>query len=245
MTVIIFLLGACFSSFISCINDQNSLFRRSRCLKCHHKLSAKDLIPVISYFMLKGRCKYCSIHIPPELLWGELLMGAAFVYIFFLNSIIHINIALTITIFLIPLSIIDIETYTIPNQLLTLFFSCLMIGYTYLFIFHSETISEIKFEHIMIKLLIILLLHIFFFITKSIGYGDIKLFVILLIFLPIPYYIAMFFMTYLIGGFASMVFLSYKRNLKKIPLVPFIAASFFVVMYLYQDIKYIYFGGFV
>jgi len=172
-------------------------------------------------------------------------MGAAFVYIFSLNSIIHINIALTITIFLIPLSIIDIETYTIPNQLLTLFFFCLMTGYTYPFIFHSETISEIRFEHIIIKLLIILLLHIFFFLTKSIGYGDIKLFVILLIFLPIPYYIAMFFMTYLIGGFASMIFLFYKRNLKKIPLVPFIAASFFVVMYLYQDIKYIYFGGFI
>ncbi|TDM23671.1 prepilin peptidase [Macrococcoides canis] len=245
MTVIIFLLGACFSSFISCINDQNDLFRRSRCLNCHHKLSAADLIPIVSYLLLRGRCKYCSIRIPTALLWGEILTGAAFVYIFSLNNIIHIQIALTITIFLIPLSIIDIESFTIPNQLLTLLFSCLMTGYTYLYIFHSATISKVTFEHITIKLLMILLLHIFFFLTKSIGYGDIKLFVILLIFLPIPYFIAMFFLTYLIGGFASMIFLSYKRNLKKVPLVPFITASFFVVMYVYQDIKYIYFGGFI
>lgn len=32
---------------------------RSMCVHCHHVLAAKDLVPVISYLTLRGRCRYC------------------------------------------------------------------------------------------------------------------------------------------------------------------------------------------
>jgi prepilin signal peptidase PulO-like enzyme (type II secretory pathway) len=36
---------------------------RSRCMRCGHVLSALDLVPVLSYLALRGRCRYCGVHI--------------------------------------------------------------------------------------------------------------------------------------------------------------------------------------
>lgn len=36
---------------------------RSECPECHHQLAAKDLVPVISWLWLRGRCRYCRMPI--------------------------------------------------------------------------------------------------------------------------------------------------------------------------------------
>lgn len=51
---------------------------RSMCVHCHHELAAKDLIPVLSYLMLRGKCRYCRKPIPDTPL-AELLTPALFV----------------------------------------------------------------------------------------------------------------------------------------------------------------------
>ncbi|WP_223232385.1 A24 family peptidase [Marinomonas arctica] len=37
--------------------------RRSQCMSCHHLLAWQDLIPILSYVFLKGRCRYCKKNI--------------------------------------------------------------------------------------------------------------------------------------------------------------------------------------
>ena len=37
---------------------------RSMCLSCGHELAAKDLIPIVSWLWLRGKCRYCSARIP-------------------------------------------------------------------------------------------------------------------------------------------------------------------------------------
>lgn len=56
---------------------------RSMCVHCHHELAAKDLIPVVSYVMLRGKCRYCGNPIQDTPL-AELLTPALFIlsYIF-------------------------------------------------------------------------------------------------------------------------------------------------------------------
>lgn len=44
----------------------------SHCPSCNRRLSTKDLIPVFSYILLMGRCRYCGIRIPPRILVVEL-----------------------------------------------------------------------------------------------------------------------------------------------------------------------------
>lgn len=64
--------------------EQLSIIRgRSMCTHCHHELAAKDLIPVVSYLWLRGKCRYCGARIEDSPL-AELLTPLLFVvsYIF-------------------------------------------------------------------------------------------------------------------------------------------------------------------
>lgn len=49
----------------------------SRCDACGHRLRPGDLVPVLSWLLLRGRCRYCGARIPAWYLWLELAFGAA------------------------------------------------------------------------------------------------------------------------------------------------------------------------
>jgi prepilin signal peptidase PulO-like enzyme (type II secretory pathway) len=51
---------------------------RSMCVHCKHQLSAKDLVPVISWVSLRGRCRYCKKAISWQYPLVELLTAAIF-----------------------------------------------------------------------------------------------------------------------------------------------------------------------
>jgi leader peptidase (prepilin peptidase)/N-methyltransferase len=54
---------------------------RSRCERCGHQLSAKDLVPVMSYVCLKGKCRYCGVKIGKQWLAVELMAGVGVVMV--------------------------------------------------------------------------------------------------------------------------------------------------------------------
>lgn len=61
---ILALLGLAFGSFITALTwrlhkGKDFVADRSQCESCGHKLAPQDLIPVLSWVMLKGRCRYC------------------------------------------------------------------------------------------------------------------------------------------------------------------------------------------
>lgn len=80
--VIAWILGTVMASFITCLVDrkenQKSLWGHSQCDACGHTLGAKDLVPVVSYLALKGRCRYCGAKIGKRCLWTEIGLGAVF-----------------------------------------------------------------------------------------------------------------------------------------------------------------------
>ena len=62
------LLGAIIGSFLNALsfrfNTGRSIAKgRSRCMSCGHELGVLDLVPVFSYVLLGGRCRYCGAHI--------------------------------------------------------------------------------------------------------------------------------------------------------------------------------------
>lgn len=78
--IIFTILGLAIGSFLNVVIDRlparKSLVRpSSHCDACGHKLSFLDLIPVFSYLMLRGRCRYCRARIPWRVLWVELVSG--------------------------------------------------------------------------------------------------------------------------------------------------------------------------
>ena len=82
----IFILGACIGSFSNVIFTRNDWYKgRSRCDVCGYTLRWYDLLPVISYVFLRGKCRKCGSKIGFEHLLAEIYMGCAFLcvsYIF-------------------------------------------------------------------------------------------------------------------------------------------------------------------
>lgn len=77
-------LGACFGSFAGATawrlhECRDFVSDRSECEYCHHKLSAWDLVPVLSWLLLLGRCRYCKKPIGWSAIAVEVLSGLAFV----------------------------------------------------------------------------------------------------------------------------------------------------------------------
>lgn len=85
--ILIVALGLCWGSFLTVviwrIDDLRSIFvDRSRCTQCKREIRWYDLAPLISYSILRGRCRYCKEKIPLLYPIIELIMGALTLLIF-------------------------------------------------------------------------------------------------------------------------------------------------------------------
>lgn len=59
------MLGSFFNAFVWRFGREESVFaKHSVCVHCKHPLAAADLIPLLSYLFLRGRCRYCHRAIP-------------------------------------------------------------------------------------------------------------------------------------------------------------------------------------
>lgn len=86
---LIFWIGLIWGSFINAAiyrtrHKKDLLLARSMCPHCKHQLSVLDLIPVVSFLLLRGKCRYCQKNISVQYPIVELLVGILFV-VFFVN----------------------------------------------------------------------------------------------------------------------------------------------------------------
>src|SRR3974377_893535 len=82
--VFFFLYGLALGSFLNvCIyrlpREMSVVRPRSSCPTCHSPIAWYDNVPVLSWLVLRGRCRQCRAHISPRYLLVELLTGLLFV----------------------------------------------------------------------------------------------------------------------------------------------------------------------
>lgn len=84
------LLGAIAGSFLNALSFRfgvrSILTGRSQCMRCGHTLSALDLVPVLSWLFLRGRCRYCGARISAQYPIVELAAAGLGVLIAFQNT---------------------------------------------------------------------------------------------------------------------------------------------------------------
>lgn len=83
LTLLAFFGGACVGSFLNvCIHriprDESIVHPRSHCPACGHLIAWYDNIPLVSYFLLKTRCRHCGAPISQRYFVVELLTAALF-----------------------------------------------------------------------------------------------------------------------------------------------------------------------
>ena len=93
-----FLLGICVGSFLNVLalrslKEQSIIWPSSYCPLCEHALSPLDNIPVLSYFMLGGKCRYCKAPISWQYPFVEFCTGLVFVAIAFAFLVLQTNVA--------------------------------------------------------------------------------------------------------------------------------------------------------
>lgn len=77
------LIGSFINAAVWRIHEHKSLVNdRSECTNCHHKLGFFDLIPVLSWLALRGKCRYCHKPISAQYPLVELITGGLFVLSF-------------------------------------------------------------------------------------------------------------------------------------------------------------------
>ncbi|MBN1690082.1 MAG: prepilin peptidase [Dehalococcoidia bacterium] len=120
-SVIVFLFGISIGSFLNVVADrvpagQSILSPPSHCSKCNHVLKPVDLFPVLSYLILKGKCRYCRESIPIHSLLVELFSGLFFAWAFIMYGISWQALQTAVLVsFLIILFITDMEQEMLPH----------------------------------------------------------------------------------------------------------------------------------
>lgn len=118
--IIIFLYGIVIGSFLNVLIyripiKENIATDRSHCMTCGAKIKWYDLVPLVSYMFLRGKCRNCGTKISMQYPLIEGINGCGYVLIFAVNGFSWQSILLCITYsILIVISVIDFRTYEIP-----------------------------------------------------------------------------------------------------------------------------------
>lgn len=228
--ILFFITGACFGSFACCysyryINKLPFISERSKCDYCGHELTFKDLIPIFSYLINKGRCRYCKRVINVAYIIVELITSIIFVLFYFKYSIsLELVQYLIMICVLITITLIDYKLYIIPDELV-------IVGVIIRFLFLLLTRKRLIITTSINGLLVFVFMNIFVMIMnkvfkqESMGGGDVKLFSMLSLFLPITDFFYLVFMSCLFG----FLYILIKKD-RLIPFGPLICISFVIMM---------------
>ena len=126
------ILGGIWGSFANvCIHriplNQSVAVKRSYCPNCGKTIKWFDNIPLISFILLRGKCRDCNKKIGSQYFLVELLSVLSFLLIYYLFGISITSLLFAIlSIFFIIIFFIDLKHFIIPN---TLTFPLMAIGF--------------------------------------------------------------------------------------------------------------------
>ncbi len=247
----LFIFGTAIGSFLNVLIDrlprEESINGRSHCEFCKKTLSPLDLIPVVSFLFLKGKCRYCGEKLSWQYPGIEILTGVLFVAISnFKFPILPINqLPITNIQLLIPnlgiisclivIFFIDLKNKIIPDEMqIALFIS----------IFFLRVMGSIGVVGVMwgileggIVMLPILLLYL---ITRGrgMGFGDVKLAFNMGFFLGIKGGFVAIYLGFILGAFFGILLLLLKKKKmkSKIAFGPFLVLGILILIFLRDPI---------
>ncbi len=245
--VLIFLLGLAIGSFLNvCIyripRSDLSIYspRRSFCPECHQSIKFYDNIPLLSFLLLCGKCRYCNAKISIIYPIVELVTALLFIVMYwqfgrtleYLHALIFVSV-------LIPIFVIDAQHLIIPNSI-SLTGLALGLGITcaIAYLEQEKGIDYLKMRLIGflaggLGLWLIATIGSAIMRKKAMGMGDVKLMAIIGLFLgafpALPMVIALSAFSGAVIG-TLLIATGRKNRQSPIPYGPFLAGAAVVVL---------------
>lgn len=232
-------LGAIVGSFLNVValrlHGRTFLRGRSLCASCGETISPRDLIPVVSYLLLWGRCRHCRSRIPRRYFLVELVGGFIFALLALTapSPLPFILLALSFSLLLL-IALYDLQHLIIPDE------------FVYPFIALSLLLAVVRVEAagwgtllagplLALPFLLLALLSR----GRLMGWGDVKLGLGVGFLLGIPGSVAAFLFSMWIGGGVGAGVLAFQRmgfvregpalTMKsEIPFAPFLVLAAFL-----------------
>lgn len=240
--ILFFIIGIIFGSFFNVVGyrvpkGESLLYPSSHCTKCNHKLEPLELIPIFSFLFLGGKCKKCKDKISWFYPIFEFSTGLLFVlsYMSFGFSLECLLAIIFISMLLIII-ISDYQTMIIPDSVLIIFSSLIILTKYFIIGIEGVGISLLHSLGAFIFMLLIKILGDFLFKKESMGGGDIKLLAVFGLMFGFPMSIISVFVAALIALPISLIILKLK-NSHEIPFGPFLAISAIIIVLLKVDIQ--------
>ncbi len=241
--ILLALLGLCVGSFLNAavyrVAHKRKLGNdRSICPHCKHVLAAADLVPVLSYLALGGKCRYCHKKISPQYPLVEGITAIVFVLSGVTRSFVdlanpQLNFALlqllTLLIFegfLLFVALYDIRYGLILNKVIAPFYligilGALVLQYPLTSILAGAGVGAVFFG-------------VLYFVSHGtwIGAGDVKFAPLLGIMVGFPGILLALFVAYVGGALVSLFLIAAKRRKKtdRIPFAGFLVAGGLVAL---------------
>ena len=245
------LVGLAVGSFLTLIIDRiprgvSIVSPRSQCDRCHNPLGPLDLVPLISYLWLRGRCRYCGAAIPLRTTTVEVGTSVLFgltTYVFGLTP--FAGVILAYGSLFIAVSVIDMERLIIPDKLVlpgvVLAFAAAhfgpvgdgrVLGDTFVRVVAGGALGFGA------MLLVYVASYLVYRSSAGFGFGDVKLGALIGLVIGFPEVLIALYFAFLLGGVIAVILLALRLKGRRdvLPYGPFLAAGALVTLIVNEDI---------
>ena len=249
LSILSFIFGASIGSFVQVVVSRLHVAPimkgRSKCLSCGEALRASDLIPILSYFFLKGKCRYCKSRYGVSALVIEVLFGLTFLLLYqliisgqptFLTSLLWLTYYTVLFSVLGVMALYDRVHSYIPLPFLATFLALCTV------MFGMRILDDPSITTILSPFFVALPFLLIWFVSKGrgLGFGDVIIFFGVGAFFASLQGFAVLMISVWMGALYGLYF-KYIVSKKKmgttpIPFVPFIVIAFLVVLFTGVDV---------
>jgi prepilin signal peptidase PulO-like enzyme (type II secretory pathway) len=249
--LLIFVLGLFIGSFLNVLVDripknESIVFPPSRCDNCKKHIPWYDLIPVLSFIMLCGKCRFCKTKLSYYYPVIEITTGILFALTFFFviqpsaTSLQQLAFSfiyfLFITSCLIVIFFTDLKSGIIPDKILVVATVATVVW----LLFHNSLFMIHDSSFIINRLLAAAGAFIFFLAIylltrgRGMGFGDVKLSFFLGLLLGFPGIFITLYIGFLTGAFVGVILIIWRKKKLRgstIPFGPFLVLGSLVVFF--------------
>ncbi|SRR6266496_3250684 len=245
-------IGLAFGSFVGALTwrlheGKDFVKDRSECEHCHHKLGAKDLIPVVSYVILAGQCRYCRKPISWTAPALEIVMAVLFVASYYFwplplttwQAWVSFALWLVYLVGLVALLVYDLRWMILPNVII---FPLICAAVVESIVRYGLQVEAGPLDYLQSVAMGILVLGGLYWVLytfsrgKWVGYGDVKLGIFMGIALGFQRSLLGLFLANIIGFIAVLpgVLTGRLKRTSRVPFGPFLIVAF-IISFLFGD----------